>query len=146
MKVKLLILLLVPFLSISQILESVPDSNKIYDVVGVAPSYPGGEEAMAAFINENFKYPQKSREMGEQGTCYVRFVVTKLGDIDSVEVLKGVSELIDAECISVIESMPRWNPGEHDGNPVDVWYTIPIRCRLYDDVEEKKKKKWFKRR
>jgi len=105
-------------------------ADKIYDVVGVSPEFPGGEAAMGEFINEIFEYPEISREMGEQGTVYVRFVVTKTGSIDKVEVVKGVSPAIDKEAVRVVKKMPKWKPGEQAGKAVSVWYTIPIRARL----------------
>ena len=105
-------------------------NDKVYDVVGVSPTFPGGDAEMAAFIQETFEYPEISRDMGEQGTVYVRFVVSKDGSIRDAEVVKGVSPAIDKEAIRVVKKMPKWNPGEQAGKPVSVWFTIPIRARL----------------
>ena len=117
------------------------DKPTIYDVVGVSPEFIGGEQAMATFIQKEFNYPSKSREMGEQGTVYIRFVVTKKGTIKDAEIVKGVSPLLDEEAIRVIEAMPKWKPGELDGKPVSVWYTIPIRCRLDDNSKQKRRRR-----
>jgi hypothetical protein len=38
--------------------------------------------------------------------------------------------LLDAEAIRVVSSMPKWNPGLENGNPVRVKYTIPVTFRL----------------
>ncbi len=118
------------------------DGKEVYDVAGINPEYPGGDEAMAAFINSNFKYPEDARENGEQGTIYISFVVTNEGNLEEIEVIKGVSTSLDKECIRVISAMPKWKPGEQEGRPVHVRYTIPIRARLaLSKAEERKIKR-----
>lgn len=109
-----------------------PSTNEsdITDFAEVDPAFPGGESAMIKFIQENVTYPELSREMGEQGTVYVQFVVNTDGSIQDVKVLKGVSELLDREAVRVIKKMPKWSPGKQDGEPVRVRYQIPINFRI----------------
>ncbi len=102
----------------------------IFDVVSVNPEFPGGDAEMANFINEEFDYPEIAREMGEQGTIYVQFVVNEDGSIEQAEVIKGVSDALDKEALRVVREMPKWKPGEQAGKAVRVRYTIPIRARL----------------
>ena len=102
----------------------------IIDVAEVDPAFPGGEAAMAQFINDNFEYPEISKEMGEQGTVYVQFVVYKDGKIKDVKVIKGVSPAIDKEAIRVVKKMPPWTPGEQAGKKVNVRYVVPIKVKL----------------
>lgn len=102
----------------------------IYDVVGVQPEFPGGEVEMVKFIRETFEYPEIAREMGEQGTVYVEFVINNDGSIVDVKVIKGVSPSIDKEALRVVKKMPNWKPGEQAGKAVNVRYTIPIKAKL----------------
>ncbi len=102
----------------------------VYDFVSVNPEFPGGEVEMIAFIQKEFNYPEKSRERGEQGVVYIEFVVEKNGSIKEVKIVKGVSKLLDKECLRVVHAMPKWKPGEQDGVPVNVRYTMPISCKL----------------
>jgi len=102
----------------------------VYDVVAISPEYPGGPGEMALFIQENFEYPEMAREMGEQGTIWVEFVVYSNGDIRDVKVVKGVSESLDKEAKRIVKKMPNWKPGEQAGKKVNVRYTIPIKARL----------------
>ena len=97
---------------------------------------------MAKFIQENFEYPEEARELGEQGTVWIEFVVEKDSLLTNIKVVKSVSESLDSECIRVISIMPNWGPGEHAGKPVSVRYTIPIKAKI---APQKKKKKLFKR-
>jgi len=111
--------------------EEVVEEVVIFDVVGKDPAYPGGEAAMFNFINAKFEYPEMAREMGEQGTVFVRFVVYSDGSIKDVEVMKGVSKLIDKEAMRVIKLMPKWAPGEQAGKAVNVRYILPIKATIH---------------
>jgi protein TonB len=102
----------------------------IQDFVEVDPAFPGGEAAMVQFIQKNVVYPELSREMGEQGTVYVQFVVNSDGSIQDVVVLKGVSEQLNKEAVRVVKKMPNWSPGEQAGKKVRVRYQIPIKFTI----------------
>jgi len=102
----------------------------IHDVVAISPEYPGGPGEMATFIQENFEYPEMAREMGEQGTIWIEFVVFSDGTIKQVKVVKGVSASLDREAKRIVKRMPKWKPGEQAGKKVNVRYTIPIKARL----------------
>ena len=106
-----------------------PDDNAV-DFAEVEPQFPGGESEMVQFIQDNVTYPELSREMGEEGTVYVQFVVGTDGSIENVRVLKGVSELLDKEAVRVIKKMPKWTPGMQEGEPIRVRYQIPIKFSI----------------
>lgn len=106
------------------------EEEPIVDFAEVEPAFPGGEVAMANFIKENIEYPELAREMGEQGTVYIQFVVNSDGSIQDVVVLKGVSELLDKEATRVVKKMPAWSPGEQAGKKIRVRYQIPIKFTI----------------
>ncbi|MFK8045011.1 MAG: energy transducer TonB [Crocinitomicaceae bacterium] len=106
------------------------EKTVILDFAEVNPEFPGGAGEMGVFIRENFEYPEIAREMGEQGTVYVEFVVNKDGSIVDLKVVKSVSPAIDREALRVVKSMPKWKPGEQAGKAVTVRFTIPIKARL----------------
>lgn len=110
--------------------EVVIQEEAIVDFAEVDPMFPGGEVAMVNFIRENIVYPELSREMGEQGTVYVQFVVNSDGSIQDVVVLKGVSDLLDKEAVRVVKKMPKWTPGEQAGKKIRVRYQIPIKFTI----------------
>ncbi|UKN03415.1 energy transducer TonB [Paracrocinitomix mangrovi] len=115
------------------ILDDEPEEiveQPIYEFADVEPAFPGGEGAMAQWLNDNIQYPQLSIEMGEQGIVYVQFVVNSDGSIEQVKVLRGVSDALDAEAKRVVKQMPKWAPGEQAGKPVRVKFTLPIHFRL----------------
>jgi TonB family protein len=113
--------------------------GKCYDSTGleiphfeymIPPEFPGGVNALLKFIADNTKYPRKARIQEIEGTIYIRFVIAKLGEVGSAKVMRPVHPLLDEEALRVIKSMPRWKPGYTDGNPVNVWYIIPIVFKL----------------
>lgn len=126
------------------------EQEKTYDFVEQEPTYPGGEDSMQLFIQENIVYPSDDVENGIQGTVYVSFIVGSDGAVSDVGVIRGVSESLDAEAIRVIEAMPNWNPGEQAGKKVRVRFTLPIRYHLttenYEEDDKGKAKKRKKKK
>jgi protein TonB len=107
-----------------------PPPIEVFVVVEEMPQFPGGETALMKFITDNIRYPKAAKDKGIQGRVMIRFVVTANGNIDRVEVLKGVDPLLDQEAIRVIKMMPQWTPGRQGGKVVNVWYTIPVTFAL----------------
>ena len=108
------------------------DMVDVYTIVEQMPEFPGGEAELIHYISKNIHYPQKAREKGIQGRVFIGFIVEKDGSISNVRNLRGVDSELDAEAIRVVESMPRWKPGMHRGEPVRVSYQIPIVFKLED--------------
>jgi protein TonB len=111
----------------------------------IEPTFPGGQEALMRFIQENIKYPESAIELGLEGKVYVRFYVEKDGKVANVELLKGINcPAIEQEALRVISSMPNWLPGSADTSlATRTVMNIPISFDLegdneFDDSEETK--------
>ena len=104
--------------------------QKVFDVVEQMPSYPGGPNALFAYLSTIIHYPEDAEENGAQGRVIVTFVVEKDGSISEVKVAKSVFPSLDKEAVRVVSSMPRWNPGKQNGKAVRVKYTVPVTFRL----------------
>jgi len=102
----------------------------IFDHVEVMPQFPGGEKAMMAFLSQNLKYPIIALEQGIQGTVLLRLVIGKTGEITDVTVMRSLDPSCDKEAVRVVKTMPKWTPGKHNGNPVNVYFNLPVRFRL----------------
>lgn len=99
-------------------------------IVDKMPEFKGGQEAMMKFVVENVKYPEEAKKNGVQGKVFISFTVTKTGKLENIKVLKNLNDLLDAEALRVVSSMPDWVPGVSKGSAVDVEITLPIMFKL----------------
>lgn len=94
--------------------------------------YVGGQVAMIEKIMDVQEYPEIDRELGNQGTVYVSFVVEKDGSVTNVKTVRGISKTLDREAERIIRSFPNWIPGEDEYGVVRTRVNIPIRFVLRD--------------
>ena len=99
----------------------------IYTVVEKHPEFPGGMYKLDKYFRQNLHYPKGVRKAGVEGKVFVNFVVTDVGVIEDVNIIKSLGPEFDAEAIRVMKDMPRWTPGQQGGKPVYCRYNLPIR-------------------
>ncbi len=109
--------------------ETVDDSH-IWDTAEKMPEFPGGEEALMKYLKNHLKYPESAKENDKEGRVIVQFVVDKNGKVNNVEVVRGVDAALDSEAVRMVSEMPEWTPGEQNGKPVNVKYTLPVLFKL----------------
>lgn len=102
---------------------NVPDLQK-------PPMFPGGEADLLKYLSQNIRYPEIARETGTQGVVAIQFVIGKDGSIEDVAIVKDIGSGCGKEAIRVVRNMPRWIPGEANGHPVKVRFTLPVRFKL----------------
>lgn len=109
----------------------VVEKEKTYIFVEIMPEFPGGEKALMKFLQNNVHYPTMATEASISGTVFVKFVVSKNGEIGSVVVegaKKGAG--LEEEAMRVVRKMPKWKPGKQNGEAVAVYFNLPIRFML----------------
>ena len=104
--------------------------STVLETADVMPEYPGGGEACAKFVSKNLRYPIESVNNNATGLELVRFVVNEDGTIGNIEILESVDQYCDAEIIRIVKLLPNFTPGQQDGKPVKVWYTIPVNFNI----------------
>lgn len=102
------------------------DSDEVYDVVDLMPSFPGGYGKMLTYIKENIRYPKDMEDSGIKDRVICQFIVNKDGSISDIEIVRSLGASMDKEAVRVISSMPKWYPGKHEGRIVRVKYTLPV--------------------
>ena len=112
--------------------------SKIYSSVEQMPQFPGGEAALMKYLMTHIQYPVNAAKNNVQGRVIVQFVVEKTGEIGEVKVARSVDEELDAEAVRVVKELPKFTPGRQKGEPVRVWYTLPISFKLQSDKQEQK--------
>jgi TonB family protein len=95
-------------------------------VTQVQPEFPGGQDSLQAFLENNLVYPEKAKREHIQGKVYIGFLVDRTGKIKNPKILSSVSEELDNEALRVVNMMPDWKPGTAGGSVVDVQYILPI--------------------
>lgn len=113
------------------------EHEKIYKIVDSMPRFPGCEdiqnkkecskEKIKNFISQNLKYP-----LGGciEGTVVIRFVVEKDGSRSNYEILRNLGGGTGSEALKVVQLMPKWIPGKHQGKIVRTEFTMPVKFRL----------------
>ena len=94
------------------------------------PMFPGGERALMEFLKENVKYPPMAAKRKTQGRVVMTFVVDKTGKVSEIKVAKSVDIYLDTEAIRVCKLLPDFIPAKQNGEPVSVWFTLPITFKL----------------
>jgi protein TonB len=112
-----------------EVQEADPEATP-FVVVEEMPMFPGGDIELLKYIGANVVYPEVAKENNIQGRVIVRFCVTSKGGVSQVSILKGVDPELDKEAIRVVNTLPTFKPGKQGGQPVPVWYMVPITFTL----------------
>ncbi len=104
--------------------DGTENTNEPRDINGldVMPEPYGGAGAWAKFLQKNLRYP----DTDIQGRVVISFIIERDGKLTDLNIVKGVDNLLDREALRVLKLAPAWKPGQQNGKPVRVKYTIPI--------------------
>jgi len=105
----------------------------------IPPSFPGGPGLLLKYLASSIVYPDSAHEKNIQGTVAATFVINKDGSLSDAVIIKEIGGGCGEEVLRVLALMPNWLPGEVDGQPVRVRYTLPVRFSLENDKPKRKK-------
>ncbi len=108
--------------------------EKIYEKVGIHPSFPGGNTKRDTWIKENvfMNYSENVFRNNRSTILLIQFVVEKDGRITNIKIRNRVSPSLEKETISLVSKMPNWNPGKEKGQNVRSLYVLPC---VFDDEQ-----------
>jgi TonB family protein len=86
----------------------------------------GGDKECFSYITNAIKSNKALRKASIDGTVYVKFMVNTDGTVCNVEMIKGLNNTVDQECLKLISSMPKWRPGTLDFENVSTSIILPI--------------------
>lgn len=104
--------------------------GEVFTVVEEQPEYPGGMNALYAYVAKEIRYPKEARTGGVEGKVFVQFVVEKDGSLTDVEAVSGIGAGCDAEAVRVLQNAASFSPGKQRGKPVRVRMVMPIVFKL----------------
>jgi protein TonB len=133
----LLLTLTIAFCGVQAVAQS--QKELVYTVVEEEPEFPGGSAALSQYLAQNIKFPSAlMRKNYNTGPVAAKFIIDKAGEVHDVrittkplpkEMRKGMQEFMTA-IIAAVEKMPRWRPGQVNGQSVSVFYTLPIEVNM----------------
>ena len=126
------------------------ESVKVFSSVEQNPGYPGGHNALQAFLKANKRYDGLAQEYGANGRVITTFLVDSLGYISDVKVQRcllkydtlrlnretqemqqqvkaQITTQLGEESKRLVGLMPRWSPGKMNGEAKNMKYTMPVQ-------------------
>lgn len=95
--------------------------------VEVPARFPGGEEAMWAWLRERMKVPTNP---GGDGRVVVNFIVEADGRTTNHAIERSGGAACDAEAIRRVRQFPRWEPSRNTSGPVACRIQVPVNFLL----------------
>lgn len=128
---KLLILIVTFFvtqISLAQTPMSVVNKTAAipFETVENQPIFPGGNNEFIKFVGKNFRAPQIE---DFKGVLKVSFVIETNGSIADIKIINDLGHGTADEIRRVLALSPKWTPGDHEGKPARVLFTLPITIR-----------------
>lgn len=84
--------------------------------------------AIMEHLTKELSYPEAMKDTGVNDRLYVTFVIDKTGKTNNVKVERGGEnhELLRAEALRVVKSIPQFIPAMKDGKAVAMKFAVPI--------------------
>jgi bla regulator protein blaR1 len=115
------------------------DDRKIFVKSEQPATFPGGQTAWLKYLSRVFDKNgnELMSDKKNEGTCEVRFIVSKDGDVSDVQpiTMKG-TKLADV-AVNAIKKGPMWIPGKQNGHNVNSFVTVPVTFKLSDNIMNK---------
>lgn len=100
--------------------------NRIYVMAEIMPEFPGGADAMKAWLAQQVRYPAAARKEKIMGLVTVTAVVEKDGTLSDIRLQRDIGGGCGEEALRVVRAMPPWVPGSIGGEDKRVRVTIKI--------------------
>lgn len=95
----------------------------------IESEFEGGVKGWQQYLNRNLRYPREAIMAGIQGEVRIAFVVSTVGAVQDVWILKSIDRSLDKESARLLEDSPNWIPAEQAGRRVKSYKIQPIRYR-----------------
>ena len=94
------------------------------------PEFPGGEMELMNYLRRNIRYPERAAKKRVEGRVVVQFIVDEKGKVGEIKVSHPVDKDLDNEAVRVCKTLPDFSPALLHGEPIKVWFTLPITFKL----------------
>lgn len=123
---------------------SQPEEEK-FKIVDTMPRFPGCEDwddeqekkkcadsNLLRYIYNNLEFPKEARKAKVDDKLYLQFFVEEDGKLTDIEVVRSIGFGCDEAALKLMKKMQdevTWIPGEQEGKPVRVKFTLPIKFK-----------------
>ena len=108
------------------VVEEDEDAEPVFFVaVEQMPEPIGGIGA----IQSKIVYPEIAKRAGVQGRVFVKAYVDEKGNVNKVELIRGIGAGCDEAAMDAVKSV-MFKPGKQRGKPVKVQVTVPVLFKL----------------
>ncbi|MEL6193429.1 MAG: energy transducer TonB [Bacteroidota bacterium] len=104
------------------------DPNAVFET----PSFPGGSKSMGRFVARRLRYPRMAINNKVEGIVIAKFDVDEAGNISNPKIVKSLGYGCDEEVIRILGTMPTWEPGTKNGDPIKAIHSIAIKFEIQD--------------
>jgi TonB family protein len=102
------------------------DNSKVFEMIEETAEFPGGKSAWLTYLADNIKYPKSLKKEKISGQVLAKVIVDATGHVSTIEIVKSLHPLLDAEVIRVLKKSPQWKPAKQNGRNVSLTFTQPI--------------------
>lgn len=113
-----------------KVTRATPDNDTVFTAVEEQAGFPGGQDALMKWLQQNVRYPELAQQNNVQGKVFVKFTVEKDGSLTNPEIVKSVDKELDQEAIRLVKKMPKWKPAKNNGKIVRSYYYLPVNFSL----------------
>lgn len=117
--------------------------EKIFPQPDVSASYAGCEQLEdfeerikcnaqkeKALIAKHFRYPERLKNVNQEGSIPVSFKITNKGEITDIEAVRAFDEECAQIAIKIVENFPNYIPASKNGQNVASNYSINVNFKL----------------
>ena len=119
---------------VDMVIHFANDRNNI-----IVPTFPGGEEACAAFLQKSIQYPPDALRDMEEFNARVKLIVEKDGSLlPTFDIYSSKSDYgFEDELMRVVKTMPKWNPATKDGKKIRCYVYVNYKFVLPENIRPK---------
>ena len=113
-------------------------TTEVFTKVDVPASFPGGNKAWGKYVSDAFDSTDfNTWGYKDQGTCRVRFIVDKQGNISDVHSINMKGTRLAKLAVEIIQNGPQWKPAMRKGRAVNAYREQPVTVTLMNTLSDK---------
>lgn len=109
-----------------------PEPEPLYATVDMDPEFPGGYDALKAYIQDYLEYPETDREYGLEYTGTLTLNIDRSGKVTGIEMIPLPTKDLQYSLVQFSRKMPRFKPAMRYSRPVASRVKIPLSFKFTD--------------